>query len=122
MQQQFRSPIEIILLTRIKPCRLFILVDRFQWIVQLFVHIAKHSMCIWVFCIRKHPLQMRASLYEGATRFVSQRQIVSVCAISGIDLVSRREERDRFARFSRTQVEFAELMIRFETPRQLSDS
>src|SRR5258707_10700902 len=122
VEQQFRSPIEIILLTRVDPCCLFILADRSQWIVQLLVEIAQQPMRICVVCIRKHLLQMRAGLYEVTTRFVSKRQIVSVCTISRIDLVGLGEKRDRFPRLSRAKIEHPKPVIRFETPRQLSDS
>src|SRR2546425_9452073 len=69
--------------------------------------------------VREHFAHLLASPRTVAAGSVSQRPIVCVGLVSGVDLVSSLQVRDGFPISLGEEVEFAELTIRLETPRYL---
>src|SRR5690349_7821718 len=117
VKKQLSSPIEIVLLIRIKQGSLLILVYGGQGIVELFIEISKQMMQLWFFEASHHSFHLRLRTREFSLRLISQSQIVGVCKIIGVHTMSGLKQWDCFAVSLRAEVEIAELLIGFVTSR-----
>jgi len=76
MEQQLRTPFEIILLTGVHKSSAFVFADRFERVVQSLIKFAQQAMSFCIICYCKDVSDLLASFREVTLGAVSQSHLV----------------------------------------------
>ena len=126
VQQEFRSPREIVLLARIQFGGALILVLGGKRIIEFFIEIAEQVMQIGfirpgsILLTREHSIHLLASVARSLRQaFKASARVKAVRAIVRIHLIGGLQQRNGLTIFPCAKVELAETMVRSKIARTL---